>query len=221
VQLLRVEMAAGLRSESLETVRPLSTRSSRSLTPKKVAARIALKKLAVKARTVHGPEPAPASACVAKLDRIQGYCRQNPTAAVRGIPGFKSIPGHRINPPAHGRFQPYGYVHWFESCSSGMKLLVESARREAWLPPYRLTLYADDRTGLLPSEVFAVLEVLPDFRLSLLELAFDFDSEQMDRKFVRNHGLFGKSRPARPEGETDYWGTRRGSKRVQAYVKEF
>jgi hypothetical protein len=82
-------------------------------------------------------------------------------------------------------------------------------------------LYADDRTGLMPSEVFGVLEVLPDFQLTLLELAFDFDPGQMNRKFVREHALFGKSRPVAPEGKTDYWGTRRGSKRVQSYVKEF
>jgi hypothetical protein len=102
-----------------------------------------------------------------------------------------------------------------------MKLLVESARREAWLPPYRLTLYADDRTGLSRDEVFSVLEVLPDFRMTMMELAFDFATHHVNRKFVREHGLFGKSRPVEPRGDTDYWGTRRGSKRVQAYVKEF
>ena len=102
-----------------------------------------------------------------------------------------------------------------------MKLLLECERREAWLPPYRLTLYADDRTGLLPDEVFGILEVLPDFRLTMMELAVDFRPERVNRKFVREHALFGKSKPVAPEGTTDYWGTRRGSKRVQAYVKEF
>jgi hypothetical protein len=101
-----------------------------------------------------------------------------------------------------------------------MKFLVESDRREAWLPPYRLTLYADDRTGLLPNEVFGVLEVLPDFRMTAMELAFDFAQEQMNRKFVREHALFGKSRPVASKGDTDYWGTRRGSKRVQSYLKQ-
>ncbi len=97
---------------------------------------------------------------------------------------------------------------------------MESERREAWLPPYRLTLYADDRTGLLPDEVFSVLEVLPDFRMTMLELAFDFAPDQVSRKFVREHGLFGKSRPVASKDGTDYWGTRRGSKRVQSYLKE-
>jgi hypothetical protein len=111
-------------------------------------------------------------------------------------------------------------VHWFESRTSGTKFLIESERREAWLLPYRLTLYADDRTGLPPDEVFSVLEVLPDFRMTLVEVAFDFAPDQVNRRFVRDHALFGKSRPAEPYNGTDYWGTRTGAKRVQAYVKE-
>ncbi len=101
-----------------------------------------------------------------------------------------------------------------------MKLLIESERREAWLPPYRLTLYADDRTGLLPDEVLGVLEVLADFRMTMMELALDFSPDNMNRKFVREHALFGKSRPAASVGDTDYYGTRMGTKRVQAYIKE-
>jgi hypothetical protein len=101
-----------------------------------------------------------------------------------------------------------------------MKMLIESEPREAWLPPYRVTLYADDRTGLLPDEVFAVLEVLPGFKLTLLELAFDFPVGKMTRKFVREQALFGKSRPVPSNNGTNYFGTRRGSKRVQVYEKE-
>jgi hypothetical protein len=100
-----------------------------------------------------------------------------------------------------------------------MKVLIESEPSEAWLPRYRATLYADDRTGLLPSEVFSVLEVLPDFRMTLLELAFDFGPGTITRKFVRERALFGKSRPVPSVNGTDYLGTRRGSKRVQVYEK--
>lgn len=164
-----------------------------------------------------GPHAVPS--CVAKADRLQGYCRSNPTAALRGIPGFESVRNHRIHRPADGRFQAYGRVHWFASATSGMKFLIESERREPWLPEYRLTLYADDRTGLLPADVFSILEVLPDFQMTMLELAFDFAPDQMNRKFVREHALFGKSRPVPSIGGTDYAGTRRGSKRVQVYEK--
>jgi hypothetical protein len=189
--------------------------------PKKIAARETLKRLARKSGNGQASAPAPVPGCEVKLDREQLYCVQNPTAALMAVHSFKSLTGHRINRPADGRFQAYSRVQWFESRTSGMKFLIESERREAWLPPYRLTLYADDRTGLLPDEVFAVLEVLPDFRLTVMELAVDVHPGQMNRKFVREHALFGKSRPVPSVNGTDYWGTRRGTKRVQAYVKEF
>jgi hypothetical protein len=179
----------------------------------------ALKERTSKPEMGRGSDQVSVTGCVAKADRIQGYIRSYPTAALRGILGFKAGRGHRINRPTDRRFQAYGYVQWFESRTSRMKFLIESMRRELWLPPYRLTLYADDHTGLLPEEVFSVFEVLPDFRMTLLELAFDFAPEQMNRRFVREHALFGKTRPIESEGSTDYWGTRQGSKRVQAYFK--
>jgi hypothetical protein len=126
------------------------------------------------AESGNGRVPGAAIGLIVKLDRLQLYCHRNPTAALMAISGFKSLAGHRINRPADGRFQAFSWVHWFVSETSAMKFLLESQRREAWLPPYRLTLYADDKTGLLPDEVFSVLEVLTDFKLTLLELAFDF-----------------------------------------------
>lgn len=179
-----------------------------------------LKRRARKSGNGRPSAPAPAPGCEVKLDRQQLYCAQDPTAALMALPDFKSLTGHRINRPVDGRFQAYGRAHWFASRSSGMKLLLESERREQWLPPYRLTFYADDRTGLLPDQMFGILEVLPDSRLTMLELAVDFTSVHIDRKFVRDHGLFGKSRPVPSVNETNYWGTRRGNKRVQAYFKE-
>jgi hypothetical protein len=157
--------------------------------------------------------------CVVKLDRLQGYCRRNPTRQVQAIPGLKSVTAHRVERPTDGRFQAYQRVRWFHSTTSRMKVLIESEPSEAWLPPYRVTLYGDDRMGLLPDEVFAVLEVLPDFRTTLLELAFDFGPGKVTRKFVRERALFGKSRPVPSVNGTDYLGTRRGSKRVQVYEK--
>jgi hypothetical protein len=188
--------------------------------PKMVAARAALKQRARKSGTGQASAPAPVPGCEVKLDRQQLYCVQNPTAALMAVSGFKSLTRHRINRPADGRFQAYGRVHWFESRASGMKRLLESERREAWLLPYRVTLYADDATGLLPDEVFGVLELLPDFRMTMMELAFDSAPKHIDRKFVRNHALFGKSQPMPSIGTSDYWGSRRGAKRAQGYLKK-
>jgi hypothetical protein len=167
-----------------------------------------------------GTRPSAGRSCVVKLDRLQGYSNRIPTRQVQAIPGLKSVTAHRVARPAAGRFQAYERVHWFQSTTSGMKVLIESERREGWLPPYRVTLYADDRTGLLPAEVFSVLELLPDFKMTLLELAFDFGPGEITRKFIREHALFGKSCPVPCINGTDYAGTRRGSKRVQVYEKE-
>jgi hypothetical protein len=167
-----------------------------------------------------GKRSASASEVTVKLDRLQFYCNRKPTDEIRGIPDLKSVSAHRLNRPTDGRFQAFGRAHWFQSRISGMKLCVESERRESWLPPYRLTLYADDRTGLLHEEVLGVLEVLADFRMTMVELALDFSPESMNRKFIREHVLFGKSRPVASVSGTDYYGTRMGTKRVQAYIKE-
>jgi hypothetical protein len=56
-----------------------------------------------------------------------------------------------------------------------MKFCIESQRRVGWIAPYRVTLIADDKIGLLPGQVFSVLELLPGrFKLTLVEIAFDF-----------------------------------------------
>jgi len=78
---------------------------------------------------------------------------------------------------------------------------------ETWLWRYRVTLVADDATGLLPSQVFRVLERLPEFHLVMLEVAFDF-AGQLTRREVRQRVLFGKTRPSPSRGYADYWGRR-------------
>ena len=100
-----------------------------------------------------------------------------------------------------------------------MKFLVESKRREPWLPAYRITLFADDRTGLLPEQLFAVLEVIPRFKVSTIELALDF-SPSISRRLLNQRVLFGKSRPTRSVETTRYWGSRTGSKYVRLYHKQ-
>ena len=115
-----------------------------------------------------------ATACVVRLDRMQLVLVQNPSPRLRGLPGFRRFPSHWVKKKPNQNFFPYKRVQWFWSMSSSMKFLIESEAQKPWLVPYRLTLIADDRTGLLPGEVFSVLELLPDFKLTTLEVAFDF-----------------------------------------------
>jgi hypothetical protein len=160
--------------------------------------------------------------CVVILDRLRFLCDENPTEALRGLRGFRSLQGHRINRTGPESFQPYGRVHWFRRKGSAMKFCVDSERLEEFLAPYRVTLYADDRTGLLPGEVLSILQVMPGVKLTMVELAFDFSPiSPVTRAFVRRHAVFGKSQrdlsASNPAG--DWWGTRKGSKRVKSYYK--
>jgi hypothetical protein len=152
------------------------------------------------------------------LDRMRGVCNENPAAALLGLPGFARVQSRRIVRPADGSFQAYGRADWYQTGRGETKVAVESDRSQHWLWPYRITFVADDATGLLPRDVLGVMEVLPDFQMTMLELAFDF-ADEMTRRYVRQHLLFGKARPLPSVNGTEYWGTRKGMKRVQCYFK--
>jgi hypothetical protein len=80
-----------------------------------------------------------------------------------------------------GEFLPYCVAQWFCSTTNGAKFCVESERTERFLHKFRLTFYADDRDGILPRQLFSVLELVPDFQMTMLELAFtDVVSELLD-----------------------------------------
>ena len=159
--------------------------------------------------------------CVVRLDRLQLYTEIDPAPILKLHPDFKSEKAHTLKPPKAGEFRAYDRVHWFYSRTSKMKFVIESKLRKPFMPqPYRITLYADDRTGLLMEEVFSILEVLPSFHLTLVELAFDFRRDLVNRRFVKRHALFGKTEPTPSVNSTDYWGSRKQSKRVQSYKKE-
>ena len=99
---------------------------------------------------------------------------------------------------------------------------MESEPWEGWLPRFRVTFIADDSEGLTPRELFSVLEVLPRFRLSYLEIAFDFCMESgVSREFVEQHGKFGKTRrnARRRESAGDAWGARGARVRAISYTK--
>jgi hypothetical protein len=115
-----------------------------------------------------------ATSCLVRLDRMQLVLVENPSQQLRGLPGYRRFPSRRIRRKPGQRFFPYGRAQWFWNEESEMKFAIESEPQKPWLVPYRLTLIADDRTGLQPNEVFGILELLPNFKLTTLEVAFDF-----------------------------------------------
>ena len=159
--------------------------------------------------------------CTVRLDRLQLTFKQDPTLELMQAPPFQSQKAHFIRPKPGGTPPAYRRAHWFGHKKSKMKFVVESVPRQPWSTPFRLTLFSDDRTGLVPSEVFSILELLPTFKLVLVELAFDFRGGIIGRRFVRAHALFGKARPRPTVVGTDYWGSRRVGKLIRCYQKDF
>jgi hypothetical protein len=117
----------------------------------------------------------------------------------------------------------YGRVWKLKSKNSDARADWEYQRQQGFLAPSRITLIADDQTGLTPEEVQKFLEHCRDHRLVLIELALDFaPASGVNAVFVKQHGVFGKSR-RRPDlggpGQLRY-GSRRSGKLVRCYWKD-
>jgi hypothetical protein len=164
----------------------------------------------------------PGKQCVAIVDLLRFAVAKNPIPALRGLPDFHLLRTTWIRPRDPNHDHGYGRAHWFRRFKSEMKLAVESEPRERWLAPYAVTIFADDRTGLLPDQVFGILEILPAARMTLMELAFDFSfASGVTRAYVRRRGVFGKSQRdlSLTNPNVDWWGARKGAKRVKSYSK--
>jgi hypothetical protein len=160
---------------------------------------------------------------VAILDRLRFVFEGDPAPALQKLKHLRA--GRSVFPRRsnQGAFLPYAHVQWFDDRESGMKVCAESNRQGGWLAPYSVTLVADDQTGLLPAEVFGILEVLPPGRMTLVELALDFSPlTNVSRDFIRRYGLFGKSHRDRSGTNYagDWWGARRAWKRIKSYFKD-
>jgi hypothetical protein len=157
--------------------------------------------------------------CKVKLDRLQFECSEDPSGALRELPGFE--PGRSVFPRRHhnDREVAYGHAQWFKHSSSGTKFNIEGNPQRPFLSPWRVTVVGDDFSGLPKQRTMEILAVIPGFKLTLLEIAFDFGIQFAQRKALRRSVLFGKSRFARIFRDTLYWGTARGMKLVRMYWK--
>jgi hypothetical protein len=161
--------------------------------------------------------------CLTILDVVRFLLSEDPIPALAKLDNVRTVQSHWVKPRSANAFHPYGRVHWFQSTVSRMKFRVESERQNGFVAPFTLTVYADDRTGLLPVELFPLLEVAPTAKLTMAELAFDFSpSSDVTRSFALRQGVFGKSaRDLNTQNQFgDWWGSRNGSKRAKSYWKD-
>jgi hypothetical protein len=92
----------------------------------------------------------------------------------------------------------YARVRQYQSVTDDTKIFWQYQRQKGWLQPWKITIVADDETGLSYAEVQKVLKHCRYYRFLIVEIAVDFiSSTGVNRRFVRQHALFGKSRRRR------------------------
>jgi len=160
--------------------------------------------------------------CRVRLDRLVVTASGISEDLICCLPGFRRAKKHFLRPKHPKHFLSYGRLTTFETTTSIRQMIVLSDRRMRRLAHCKVTLIARDETGLEPRDVLSVRGLLPDARIVLVELAFDFGfSSGVTGAYVRRHALFGKSRPCNVASLRGYdsWGTRKGPKFVRSYNK--
>jgi hypothetical protein len=161
--------------------------------------------------------------CEVRLDRLGIATSGFPVDAVLRLPGFERTEGHLLRRREPEDFLPYGRLTRFASTTSIHEMSVLTERQLHRLAGCKITMIADDQQGLQFDDVRTVLELLPDARVRLAELAWDFSPDSVvDGAFIRKHALFGKSRRRRVAEIRGYdsWGSRKGRKKfVRSYDK--
>ena len=162
-------------------------------------------------------------ACTAKLDRWRFAVLESPQKW-QGRP--PSIPGFQIVKDSFVRQQTkvgtYGRVRSMENPKTGTKLFIQYGKKHGWLKPMLVTAVANAHTGIV-KDLLAISTAFGHIKTRMVEIAFDCSAESgIDRKFVLEHGLFGKSRPnhdPRFPHQLRY-GTRHSAKLVRCYFKK-
>jgi hypothetical protein len=153
--------------------------------------------------------------CAVKLDRMEIIAREAPLEALCAIPGYRAKRTRRLQQ------QLYRKVTRIYGKGSVREIVVLWDPNTGWLPKFRMTIIPRDETGLLYGDLCLVLELLPQFKIVLLEIALDFPlASVVDTSFVRQHLLCGKTW-LRMGGTALHqrWGSARSAKVVRAYVK--
>jgi hypothetical protein len=150
--------------------------------------------------------------CECKLDLIILIATQFPFVA------FKDL-GYRVPAPERLWRQLYGFVTRLKGTKSIRKINIEHGPNKPWLAPFRITIIPRDASGVVVQDFRSILELLLDFRIVLLEVAFDFPlGSVIDVDYVRRHFLSGKMNL--PGGTDPYHQRWPGASRdIRAYAK--
>jgi len=88
----------------------------------------------------------------------------------------------------------YARSRYLQSLTNDAKVYWQYQPLQGWLKPWRITIIADDVSGLTRNEIGQILKLCQFYRLLLVEVAIDFSpSTGVNKHFVRQHAIFGKS----------------------------
>lgn len=89
----------------------------------------------------------------------------------------------------------YARSRQYQRTTNDAKIFWQYQRLKGWLKPWKITMVADDASGLSYEEIGEVLKYCRYYRFLTVEIAVDFPlSVGIDKGFVRQHAVFGKSR---------------------------
>jgi hypothetical protein len=155
-----------------------------------------------------------------KIDRVQlvSWAPQGRKPPL--LKGFKVTRDSFVRPQTN--IPTYERCRQYQSTSNDAKIFWQYYRRSSFLKPWKITIVADDKTGLSYDEIDNVLGHCRFWHFLTIEVAIDFSSATgVDSNFVRRHALLGKSRQRRKH-QVDgilYFGTRKSDKFVRCYEK--
>lgn len=130
---------------------------------------------------------------VVRLDRVQFGAEVPRGRTPPMVKGFLVVKDTFVR--SQTTTSTYARCRQLRSLTNDTKIYWQYCRQKGWLQPWKITMVADDHTGLSRNEIEAVLRHCRSYRFLIIELAVDFSPlTGVNRQFVRRHAVFGKSR---------------------------
>lgn len=134
---------------------------------------------------------------------------------------FEAIPGARIGKSKSLWKYHYALATPIRGIGSIREITILSRPTNGFTTPFRIVIVPNRKFGLQWTDFQTILEILPNFKITLLEAAWDFPlMSTVDLRDVNETARFGKSRPLRVGIFPSYasWGSRKGLKFVRSYA---
>src|SRR5579864_3496476 len=109
---------------------------------------------------------------VVKLDRVQLVSWAPQGRKPPPLKGYKVVSDWFVR--CQTTTATYARVRQFQSTTDDTKIFWQYHRRKGWLKPWKITVVADDKSGLSYEQIQQVLRHCRYYRFLLVEIAVDF-----------------------------------------------